>query len=125
MYDYEIKDRKFIGEKIRKRRKNLALSQEELSELIGITYQQLQRYENGSSQVGTDRLQALARSLKVSITYFFENNEPVVSDIGDQQLLSFEETKFLKYLRKISKKDYKQSVLVFLKLAAEMESKKP
>ena len=69
---YLIKDRKFIGMKIRNRRKELGLSQERLAEAIGITYQQLQRYEGGKGHLNTDRLQALTGARDVPMSYLFE-----------------------------------------------------
>jgi len=69
---YLIKDRKFIGMKIRNRRRELGLSQERLAEAIGITYQQLQRYEGGKGHLNTDRLQALTGALNITISYLFE-----------------------------------------------------
>ncbi len=101
------------------------LSQEGLAELMEITYQQLQRYEKGSGQIGTDRLQALANCLEVSITYFFEDEAEVpVPAEPAAQYVTTEEVRFLRNLRKISKQEYKRSILVFLRLAAEMEGKK-
>lgn len=117
---YRIKDRKFIGMKIKERRRELGLSQEKLAEAVGITYQQLQRYENGTSYVNTDRLQALSNVLNVLITYFFE--EPGEGKIKIMErgytYVSPEEREFVEYLRKIDNAEYKKSISIFLQLAA-------
>lgn len=118
---YRIKDRKFIGMKIRDRRKELGLTQEGLAEAIGITYQQLQRYENGRSYLNTDRLQAISSALEIPLTYFFEERgEEKVSimDRGYPYNMSSEEREFVAHLRKIDNFDYKKSILIFLQLAA-------
>ena len=64
---YQIKDRKFIGIRIKRRRRELGWTQEKLAEAIGVTYQQLQRYEGGKGHLNTDRLQALSNALDIPI----------------------------------------------------------
>lgn len=123
---YRIKDRKFIGLKIRERRKELGLTQEKLAEALGITYQQLQRYENGTSYLNTDRLQAISNALDVPIAYFFEEPGEGRIKIMDRghPYMSPEEKEFMKYLRKIDNAEYKRSILTFLQLAAGKGKKK-
>ena len=60
-----------VGDKVRMRRKMLGLSQGKLGERLGITFQQIQKYEKGTNRVGASRLQAMAQELDVPITYFF------------------------------------------------------
>src|SRR5262245_46580493 len=62
----------YIGRRIRLRRKKLKLSQVTLGEAIGVTCEQIQRYEKGTDRVGAQRLQALAAALQVPISFFFE-----------------------------------------------------
>jgi transcriptional regulator with XRE-family HTH domain len=62
-----------VGSRIRLRRNMLGLSQEKLGELLGITFQQIQKYEKGSNRVGASRLQAIASILNVSVGFFFED----------------------------------------------------
>lgn len=122
---YRIKDRKFIGVKIRDRREELGLTQEEVAEAIGVTYQQLQRYEKGTSKLNTDRLQAISHALDVPLTYFFE--EPGEGKIkiteSEYPYISPEEREFLKCLRKIDNGDYKKGIFIFLQLAAKKGKK--
>lgn len=122
---YRIKDRAFIGLKIRDRRKELGLTQEKLAEILGITYQQLQRYENGTSYLNTDRLQAISNALDVSIPYFFEEKGEGKVSIMDRghPYMSPEEREFVEYLRKIENADYKRSILTFLQLAVGKKKK--
>lgn len=62
-----------VGSRIRMRRTMLGLSQGALGEQLGITFQQIQKYEKGTNRVGASRLQAIARILQVSVSYFFES----------------------------------------------------
>lgn len=62
-----------IGERLRERRKALGLSLEELAEALGISYQQMQKYENGRNRVAAGRLYELAKRLGTSIPYFYED----------------------------------------------------
>lgn len=61
-----------VGQRIRAFRKAAGLSQTELADQIGVTSQQLQKYEKGTNRVGAGRLQLIAKALDVSITTFFD-----------------------------------------------------
>jgi transcriptional regulator with XRE-family HTH domain len=54
------------------RRKMLAMSQEELAEALGITYQQVQKCEKGANRIGASRLQQISQILQVPVAFFFE-----------------------------------------------------
>ncbi|MCA0279497.1 MAG: helix-turn-helix domain-containing protein [Proteobacteria bacterium] len=62
-----------VGGRIRLRRNMLGMSQEKLGESLGITFQQIQKYEKGTNRVGASRLQAIASILSVSVSFFFED----------------------------------------------------
>ena len=62
-----------VGSRIRLRRNMLAMSQEKLGESLGITFQQIQKYEKGTNRVGASRLQAIANILGVPVAFFFED----------------------------------------------------
>ena len=66
-----------VGRRVRARRGELNLSQEALAEKIGITFQQLQKYENGRNRVSAGRLYELARALETTIPYFYQGVEAV------------------------------------------------
>lgn len=79
---------KFVGYKIKERRKLLKLSQTKLAELMGLSYQQIQKYENGANKITVARLMQLAKVLNISPVYFYEGVElsdyigkPIHSDI--------------------------------------------
>jgi transcriptional regulator with XRE-family HTH domain len=61
----------YVGSRVRLRRKMLGLSQEKLGEKLGITFQQIQKYEKGTNRVGASRLQAMSEALNVPVSYFF------------------------------------------------------
>lgn len=62
-----------VGGRIRLRRNMLGMSQEKLGEQLGITFQQIQKYEKGTNRVGASRLQAIASVLEVPVAFFFED----------------------------------------------------
>ena len=61
-----------VGSRVKLRRTLLGMSQEMLGEAIGITFQQVQKYERGSNRIGCSRLYDLARVLDVPVSYFFD-----------------------------------------------------
>jgi transcriptional regulator with XRE-family HTH domain len=61
-----------VGRRIRERRILLGLTQQELGEMIGVTYQQAHKYEHGINRVSAGRLFEIARVLSAPITYFYE-----------------------------------------------------
>ena len=66
-----------VGQQVRKRRNALAMSQEKLGKALGLTFQQVQKYERGINRIGSSRLYQLSQILDVEITYFFEGyDEP-------------------------------------------------
>jgi len=62
----------YVGGRIRERRIMLGLTQQQLAEMIGVTYQQAHKYERGINRVSAGRLYEIARVLNAPITYFYE-----------------------------------------------------
>ena len=67
----------YVGSRVRMRRKMLGLSQEKLGEAIGLTFQQVQKYERGANRIGASRLHELSRVLDVPVSFFFDDTDPV------------------------------------------------
>ena len=67
-----------VGARIRLRRTLLGISQERLADAIGLTFQQVQKYEKGTNRVSSSRLVDLANTLDVSIPYFFDEMSAAV-----------------------------------------------
>jgi transcriptional regulator with XRE-family HTH domain len=63
---------KHVGSRLRMRRKMLAMSQEKLGAALGLTFQQVQKYERGANRIGASRLQQLSHILQVPVEFFFE-----------------------------------------------------
>ena len=69
-----------VGARVRMRRTLLGLNQTKLGEKLGVSFQQVQKYENGSNRISASRLFDLTRVLDVSIEHFFEDMPPEVAD---------------------------------------------
>jgi transcriptional regulator with XRE-family HTH domain len=68
-----------VGARVRLRRTLLGLSQEKLADAIGLTFQQVQKYERGANRIGASRLFELSRVLDVPVSFFFEDMGPDVT----------------------------------------------
>ncbi|HET9717190.1 MAG TPA: helix-turn-helix transcriptional regulator [Pseudolabrys sp.] len=89
---------KYVGSRVRMRRLMLGMSQEKLGEKLGLTFQQVQKYEKGTNRIGASRLQHIAQILKVPVSFFFEGvsggrydetgSKPPVSDYVSEFLSS-------------------------------------
>jgi transcriptional regulator with XRE-family HTH domain len=64
---------KHVGSRVRTRRMMLGMSQEKLADAIGLTFQQVQKYEKGTNRMGSSRLQQIANAMQVPVTFFFED----------------------------------------------------
>jgi transcriptional regulator with XRE-family HTH domain len=82
-----------VGARIRQRRTLLGMSQEKLGEAIGLTFQQVQKYERGANRVGSSRLFDLARVLDVPVSYFFEDMTAGTSSKSPSRLRGLAEPK--------------------------------
>ena len=63
---------KHVGSRVRMRRMMLAMSQGKLGDALGLTFQQVQKYEKGTNRIGASRLQQISHILQVPVTFFFE-----------------------------------------------------
>jgi transcriptional regulator with XRE-family HTH domain len=61
----------FIGQKLKNKRKNLKMTQKDLASMVGVTFQQLQKYESGQTNISISMLIKLCESLSVTVNYFF------------------------------------------------------
>lgn len=75
-----------VGEQIRARRAMLGLTQEDLARALGISYQQVQKYETGGNRVSAGRLFEIARRLGVDVSHFFEGLEVEEGPVGEMPL---------------------------------------
>ena len=63
---------KHVGSRVRMRRMMLGMSQEKLGDSLGLTFQQVQKYEKGTNRIGASRLQQISQILQVPVSFFFE-----------------------------------------------------
>jgi transcriptional regulator with XRE-family HTH domain len=80
-----------VGSRIRERRTMLGFTQQQLADLIGVTYQQAHKYERGINRVSAGRLYELAQVLGVPVAFFYDGlDTPVVAPVNDRQRLCLE-----------------------------------
>jgi transcriptional regulator with XRE-family HTH domain len=87
-----------VGAKVKTRRLMLGLSQEELAKAIGLTFQQVQKYERGTNRISVSRLVDISRALKVSFDYFLDGcnaianggKRPALRGVADNRQEAFE-----------------------------------
>lgn len=71
-----------VGRRVRTARLVRGMSQEKLADAVGVSFQQIQKYEKGTNRIGTGRLYAIARLLELPLTYFFDGVESGLSANG-------------------------------------------
>jgi transcriptional regulator with XRE-family HTH domain len=74
---------KYVGSRIRMRRIMLGMSQEKLGDALGLTFQQIQKYEKGTNRVGASRLQQIADVLQVHVSFMFEGAPGGAGGMGE------------------------------------------
>jgi len=118
MYKKKLKTSRAIGEKIKGRRRELGISQESLAEILGVTYQQVQRYENGTNKLNVENIQTVADALTVPVSYFFEPEKTSMIVEKPAFYLSANENKLLRHFRKIKNSASKNTVIQVARIAA-------
>ncbi len=89
----------FVSLRIRQRRIMLGLTQQQMAELIGVTYQQAHKYETGINRISAGRLYQIAQALGVDIGYFFEDVEPTRNRATREQELMPQQRMLLELAR--------------------------
>jgi transcriptional regulator with XRE-family HTH domain len=77
---------KYVGSRVRMRRIMLGMSQEKLGEALGLTFQQIQKYEKGTNRVGASRIAQISEILQVPVSFLFEGGptgKPGAEDYGE------------------------------------------
>ena len=115
-----------IGQKIRTRRNLLGLSQTDLADAAGITFQQIQKYEKGANRVGASRLQQFSDALGVPPSYFFEGvptlgkkqPAPQEGELSEHSIVSFLGTRegaaLVRAFMAIKQNPIRQNTIAFL-----------
>lgn len=114
----------YVGGRIRLRRTMLSFSQEKLADQLGVTFQQVQKYENGSNRVGASRLFAIARALGVAVSFFYDGYQgaegspfSVAEDAVnmDKHLSSRETVELIRAYYAVEDKEVRKKVLEMIK----------
>ena len=117
-----------VGERVRRRRRALGVSQEQLADKLGLTFQQVQKYERGANRVSASKLYQIAAALQASISYFFEGlPDPVrASGVAEEGAtfvhdlpLTPEERLFTGLLSRIASRQVRRRLLELVKSLAE------
>ena len=120
MRDNNLFSDKDIGEAIRTRRMELGLTQEALAERIGVTSQQLQRYEYGKTRLKLENLQNIAHALEIPVAHFFGERHQG-SDVEPIARMTQTERKLVEEFRKIGDGKVRDLVVKMVKHAAGEE----
>ncbi len=127
-----MRSHKQIGAEIKRIREARRMSQMELAEQVGVSFQQVQKYEKGINKISVERIQQIAKALGTSVNTFFERERvPMVSEpfeeyspMGTPMDITQEEAKLLRLFRKIDNKKIREGLLQQLKGLAELLSRK-
>ena len=71
-----------VGSRVRLQRLVLGMSQSDLAKELGVTFQQVQKYEKGTNRIGASRLQRISEALRIPVGFFFDESAPM--DTGDE-----------------------------------------
>ncbi|MFC5757148.1 helix-turn-helix domain-containing protein [Rhizobium sp. GCM10022189] len=123
----------YVGMRVRRRRQLLGMSQERLAEQIGVTFQQVQKYEKGINRIGASRLQKIAEVLRTSPAFFFEQDDSqapslagldltVPADPVAEFLRSKEGLVLNRAFMKIEDRRIRETIISLVKAMAQTES---
>ena len=115
-----------VGSRVRMRRFLVGMSQGKLAEQLGVTFQQVQKYEKGTSRISASRLQTIARVFEVPVGFFFENmanyshaEEDPLSDAADATLLTRDGVALNKAFVSIKSASVRKSIIDLVKMLAD------
>ena len=109
--------REEIGGLIRNLRKSRGLSQMQLAEMVGVSYQQIQKYEKGTDNVSVDRLRQLAKALEMPVTGFFPSGDGLAAEASPAYgKMQDDERRLLELYRGLESKKVKNAVFELLKV---------
>ena len=123
----------YVGMRMRRRRQLLGMSQERLAEQIGVTFQQVQKYEKGINRIGASRLQKIAEVLRTSPAFFFEQDDSEAPSLAGLDLSAPADpvTEFLRSKEglvlnrafvKIEDRRIRETIISLVKAMAQAES---
>lgn len=114
-----------VGSRVRLRRTVLGMSQERLADQLGITFQQVQKYENGSNRVGASRLFAISNVLSVPVSYLYDGYQANITEVSeevsefDRHMNSRESIELIKSYYKVEDEKVRKKLLDLIKSMAK------
>jgi transcriptional regulator with XRE-family HTH domain len=106
-----------IGARTRSRRLQLGMSQERLAELLGITFQQVQKYEKGANRISASRLVQIAKALGIEVAYFFDGLSEAEASV--ESLLSTKDVVHLaQAFGQVKNQDVRRAILELVRVSA-------
>ncbi|MEP1144619.1 MAG: helix-turn-helix transcriptional regulator [Henriciella sp.] len=127
---------RIVGQRLRWRRRELKLTQEQLGEKLGLTFQQVQKYEKGVNRISAGRLFEMSQVLGIAINYFYEGVDDLL-DAPARQLvhdgdhppslpvLDSEAMELVKAFQKIADKSLRRSLLQTIRAAGATSEVEP
>ena len=120
---------RIVGQRLRWRRRELKLTQEQLGEKLGLTFQQVQKYEKGVNRISAGRLFEIAQALGITITYFYEGVDELLESsprmtVHEEDhpptlpVIDGEAMELIKAFQKIGDKSLRRSLLETIRAAA-------
>ncbi|NVK18508.1 MAG: helix-turn-helix domain-containing protein [Methylocystaceae bacterium] len=132
---------KYVGSRVRARRVGMRISQTKLGDAIGVTFQQVQKYENGTNRIGASNLYKISRQLGVDVAYFFKGipedlyeasnadpfglSEPAAEPFDNDPLSSKESIALIHDYHRIPDEELRQRVVQFMKALANSLTNQP
>jgi transcriptional regulator with XRE-family HTH domain len=110
-----------VGGRVRMRRTLLGMTQTDVGNVLGLTFQQIQKNEAGMNRIGASRVYALSRILSVPVEYFFEGlEEEAPARPADNMMTKFETLKLVRAFDRISDQAVRDAILRFTKAMARL-----
>lgn len=130
-----VKSHKEIGAEIKRIRKFFGISQMRLAERVGVSFQQIQKYERGVNKISVEMIQRIAMALGVPVERFFEREKsfivseshekyPSKKPLQSDSPLSSEESTLLQLFRNVENKKIREGLIKQLKGIVELERRK-
>ena len=119
----------FVGNRVRMRRLMLGMSQTTLADAIGLTFQQVQKYERGTNRMGASRLQQIAGTLSVPVAFFFEgapdqikSNAKTQPDFVNEFLATPDGLALIRAYIRISSRELQRSIVALVEGIADRDA---
>jgi transcriptional regulator with XRE-family HTH domain len=113
-----------VGLRIRMRRKEMGVSQERLAEALGITFQQVQKYERGANRVSASKLWEIAAALKTPVAYFYDgladqDSPPDQREAAQEFMMSAEAAELMSAFPRIAEPAVRRKLVELIRVVAD------